>query len=247
MVEENAQEKEPKEQDTNEQEPREKVSPVRKISLAFADIYGLVKKPKKTDDIPAPVGDSKQDSEGKKSAMILPLALSTQKINLKTVNQVLVFVLIGLLAAMFYVTFRKGPSISSVTAAVAKIKFLNFETKEITTFGKVTDYLEQIKKRDIFSEYEEEKPPPVVVVVEEKLPPPPPLIPKIPIEEKAKNLKLIGISWGKNPKAMIKDTTTQEVQFMSEGDTIKDTDLMIKKVLKEEVIITSEGEEMSML
>ena len=178
--------------------------------------------------------------------MILPLALSTQKINLKTVNQVLVFVLIGLLAAMFYVTFRKGPSISSVTAAVAKIKFLNFETKEITAFAKVTDYLEQIKKRDIFSEYEEEKPPPVVVVVEEKLPPPPP-IPKIPIEEKAKNLKLIGISWGKNPKAMIKDTTTQEVQFMSEGDTIKDTDLMIKRVLKEEVIITSEGEEMSML
>ena len=66
------------------------------------------------------------------------------------------------------------------------------------------------------------------------------------IAEKAKNLKLSGISWGKNPKAIVQDTSSQEMYFVKEGETIKGTEIIVKKIMKEEVVITSDGDEMSM-
>jgi len=122
---------------------------------------------------------------------------------------------------------------------------LDVVTKPITPFREIGYYLDQIKKRNIFTAYQEPKQAPPPAVKEE--PPPPPPEPKVPIEQKAKNLKLIGISWGDNPKAMIRDTGTQEVLFLSEGEKVQDTDLTIKQVTKDEVILTSEGQEMSLL
>jgi len=245
MVEKTGENKQLEGQQANGQEPKEKVSTGKRISMAFSDMYGFIRKPKKSQDQPVAEGESSPGSGAKKPAVALPTFFNTQKINLKNVNQTLVIVLIGLIAMMFFVTFRKRPDISSVTAAVSKIKFLEAEPKMITAFHQVSHYMEQIKKRDIFSVFEEKKPPPPDVVAEE--PPPPPPEPKVPIEQKAKNYKLIGISWGSNPKAIIRDISTEEVLFMSEGETIKGTDLTIEKVYKEEVVITSEGEEMSML
>ena len=102
--------------------------------------------------------------------------------------------------------------------------------------------IDQIKTRDIFSAFKEKVEPPVTKPVEPKKPPP-----KITIESKAKNLELIGISWGDNPKAMIKDTNTQNVQFVGVGEKIDGTDLEVTEILKSEVFLSSEGQEMSLM
>ena len=106
--------------------------------------------------------------------------------------------------------------------------------------------MDQIKKRDIFSAFVEKVEVPVEVVEPVKEPelPPPPVV---SIEQKAKDIKLIGISWGKNPKAMIRNTSTQDVQFVTIGEKIDGTDLEIKEIFKSEVILISEDQEMSLM
>ncbi len=189
---------------------------------------------------------TKPDSAGEKpAASLIPEALSVHKLDLKTVNQVLGLILAGLIALTVYVAFGEQPNISSVAAAVSKIKFQDIEDKAIMSFDKLSFYLGQIKTRDIFNEYEEPKPPaPVVKPVE---PPPPPPPPKVTIEEKAKGLKLMGISWGSAPKVIIKNNKTQEVYFLKEGEVIKGTEITVKQILKDEVVITSDDEDMKML
>lgn len=181
----------------------------------------------------------------KAASPLLPAVFSAQKIELKSINQVLALVLAGLIALTVYFGFSERPSVASVSASVAKIKFQDLEDKAITPFQELAFYLDQFKKRDIFNEYEEPKPPPPVVVPVEPPPPPPP--PKVTIQEKAKNFKLIGISWGDHPKAMIKDEATAEVYFLDKGQKIKGTDIEVRKILKDQVIIGSEDDEMKML
>jgi len=72
-------------------------------------------------------------------------AFNAQKINLKFINQILIFVLVALVGLMIYVTFQKGPEISTVVAAVSKIKYLEVETKAVSPFQKLSYYLDQIK------------------------------------------------------------------------------------------------------
>ena len=176
---------------------------------------------------------------------VLPAAFIARKLDLKSINQTLAFILVGLIALIGYFAFGERQDISSVTAAVSKIKFPDLEDKEITPFQEPAFYLDQIKKRDIFNEFKVPKPPPPIVEPKKPLPPPPP--PKVTIQEKAKDLKIMGISWGNDPKVIIKNESTQEVHFMEEGQKIKGTDIHVKKILKDEILISSEDEEMKML
>lgn len=172
-----------------------------------------------------------------------PPAFSARRPDLKSVNRILMVILAGLVVLTVYVAFRRRPDIASVTAAVSRIKFQKAEAGEPAAFQPLPFYLDQIKTRDIFNPFEEAKAP--VQPVEPPPPPPPP--PKVTIQEKARNLKLIGISWGDTRRAIIRDERTQEVHFLREGDTIKGTEIGVKKILKTEVILSSDGDEMSML
>ena len=158
---------------------------------------------------------SKPGAETKTASALPPGAFSAHKLDLKSINQVLSLILAGLIALIVYFAFGERPSISSVTAAVSKIKFQDLGDKTITSFQEPAFYLDQIKKRDIFNKFEKPKPPPPVMKPKELPPPPPP--PKVTIQEKAKNLKLMGISWGSDPKAIIKNESTQEMYFLKEG------------------------------
>jgi type II secretory pathway component PulC len=205
-------------------------------------MYGLLAKGKWKDRKSA--GDSfKPAPESKKSTALMPVTFHAQNINLKSINQVLVGVLTGLFALMIYVTFRPNPEISSVMSAINKIKIMDIAARPITGFNELSFYLDQIKKRDIFHVFEEEKP--QVQVVESVKPPPPPP-PKVSIEQKAKNFKLMGISWGNNPKAIITDMANQSMYFVSVGEKIQGTDLTVEEIYKDQVVISSEGDEMSM-
>ena len=175
-------------------------------------------------------------------------AFSFQKLDLKFINRILVAVLAGLVILTFYVIFRKRPDVTSVKAAVSKINFLDIEPVKSAAFQNVTYYVEQAETRDIFNTFVEKREEPAVVVpVEPEKSPEPPSPPKVPIEEKAKDLKLIGISWGNDPKAIIKDQKTQEVHFVAEGELIEGTEVSVKEIKKDEVILFSEEDTMSLL
>jgi hypothetical protein len=188
---------------------------------------------------------AKPGVEAKTASALLPGALSGHKLDLKSINQILGLVLAGLIALTVYFAFGKRPNISSVTSAVSKIKFQDLGDETTATFQELAFYLDQIKKRDIFNEFEVPKPPPPVV--KPKAPPPPPPPPKVMIQDKAKHLKLMGISWGSKPTAIIKDQSTQEVHFLGEGQKVQGTEINVKKILKEEVMISFEDQEMKML
>lgn len=231
------------------QAPKEEVSskeedtPEKKSGGLFSGMFRLFKKPKAKDD--KSVGDPKSAPEVGKSTVVKPAVLKVQKINLKIINQILVMVLIGLVVLFLFVVLRERPEVSSVVAAISKIKLPEVESKPVVAFEKLSHYLDQIKKRDIFSIFQEKKAPVKVAEVVKVLEPPP--VPVVPIEQKAKNIKLIGISWGENPKAMIRNINTQNVQFVTVGGKIDDTDLEVIEILKNEVILSSEGQEMSLM
>lgn len=183
------------------------------------------------------------DGAKAKTPEALPLAVfSAQKLNLKSANQILVLILAGLVALTGYVAFGEKPNVASIATAISERKVQDIEGKTIEPFKKLSFYLKQIKKRNIFNEFEEPKPPPPVIKPVE--PPPPP---KVTIEEKAKDLKLMGISWGSNPKVIIKDMKTQEVYFLKKGETIEGTEIIVEKILRGEVVISSDDEKMNML
>ena len=208
-----------------------------KYKKILADIRGLFNKPQIK-------GSLKPAPNVKKATDLFSAIFSAQKLDLRSINQMLAIVLAGLAALTAYVIFRQPPNISAVTAAISKIKFQDLKADTIAPFDQLTSYLEQITKRDIFDEYVEYVPPPAVKVEPPSLPPPPP---KITIQEKAKNLKLMGVSWGNSPKVIIKNESTQEVYFLEAGQKIEGTEITVKKISQEDVVISSDGDEMKML
>lgn len=245
MDEDKNQDKEPVGRALKEGAPEEKkVSPKNKIGNAFSDMYRLFTKSKSKGDKAA--GDPKSAREIKETTVLKPAAFGAQKINLKIINQTLIVFLAGLMVLLFYVSLREKREVSSVVAAIAKIKLPEVEPKTVVSFKELPYYLDQIRKRDIFSVFQEKRKEPAKVAEPVKTPEPPPP-PVVPIEEKAKNIKLIGISWGENPKVMIKNLNTQNVQFVSVGEKIDGTDLEVKEILKSEVVLSSEGQEMSLM
>lgn len=243
MVEDKTQDRKLLNQAPTEETPApQKVSFRNKVGKTFSDMFGIFAKTKAK--LP---GDPKSPPGNKKTALLKPAVFNPQKINLKTINQALVVFLIGLVILMFYVSLREKPEISSVVAAISKIKLQEFESKKIEPFQEISYYKDEIKKRDIFNVFEEEKPAPVEAAQPIVKAPEPPPVPVVPIEQKAKNIKLVGISWGDNPKVIIRDTSTQNVQFFGVGETIDGTDIKVEKILKNEVILSSEGQEMSLL
>jgi hypothetical protein len=201
-----------------------------------ADILGVFFKPS------AGNNDRPSGLKAKKDDWNLTALLGAQKIDLRAINQGLAVLLAALIVLTGLVIFRRPKDVSAVTAAVSQITFDDPEETVITPFEQLPFYLDQVKKRDIFNEYKEYVPPPPVAE-----PPPPPPPPKVTIQEKAKNLKLMGVSWGNDPKAMIMDTGTKETYFLTEGAKIKGTEITIKEIKKEEVIIESDGDKMKML
>jgi len=227
---------------TEKTEPEpEKKKPFReRIAGSLRDMRDLITKPV--------AKGSKPEAGIRKPAVSAPVMFSAQKIDLRLVNHVLIYVLIGLVVMTVYVIFRRRPDISSVTAAVSKIKFSEGEFKEIAAFQEISFYLDQIKKRDIFSIFQEKKA--VVQPVEPPKPaepPEPPPPPKVTIQEKSRNLTIMGISWGERPKAIIKNEGSGEIYFLNQGERIEGTDIDVKEILRDSVILSSDGDEMTLL
>ena len=91
------------------------------------------------------------------------------------------------------------------------------------------EYLEEAKKRDLFRLT---APPPEPQAAPELEPesvevkPPPPPTPFEILAKKAGGLKLVGISAGVTPVAMIEDTVARKTYFLKEGDFLEDIQIV---------------------
>ncbi len=99
----------------------------------------------------------------------------------------------------------------------------------------LSEYLKSIQKRNIFQPYEKKE------VVEEQVPEETKRIATL-----AKSFKLVGISWLDSPEtasAMIEDTVSGITYFLKEGEKVND--VMIKTIYADRIIISYEGEELT--
>ena len=63
----------------------------------------------------------------------------------------------------------------------------------------------------------------------------------------SKDLKLVGISWGQSPKAMIRSKKEQNTYFLRQEQIIGITGIEVKTIFKDKVIISYQGEEKELL
>ena len=107
---------------------------------------------------------------------------------------------------------------------VARLKIL----EKITPLNPLPEYIQEANRRNIFQPMPEE--------LEEPAPTPPKEDTAKKLKEISQKLTLRGISWGDDPKAIIKDTDGQ-IYFLKKGQAIGATGVKIKKIEKEKIII----------
>ncbi len=162
-----------------------------------------------------------------------------KKVDYKLVNKILTVLLIGLTVLVVHCVLNKRPKVSQITGAIAKIKFQAIKKGAIEKFKPVEIYLEQVKKRDIFKPSPRPKRKIAVISGAKEA--------RAKLKEIVKDLKIVGISWGKTPKAMVRSKKEQSTYFLREGQMIGATGIEVKTILKDKVIITYQGEEMELL
>lgn len=161
-------------------------------------------------------------------------------IDLDILNRVLMAVLVGLAGIVGQQAFYKKSRIEELMAAVSRIKFEAPEPEAIEDFYPADYYLDQVRQRNIFRPaLEAEK-----VAIKPIEPPPAPPKPKLP--DMVRGLKMVGIAWGDAPKVMIKDEATQEVYFLREKEFIGKTQIEVRAILRDKVIVGYEEEEMEL-
>jgi len=111
---------------------------------------------------------------------------------------------------------------------------------ELAALRPLLDYLKEVEKRDIFNPAPAPrpiKPKPKAIPLQPLKPLPPPQSNALQIlQKKVKTLKLVGISWGEDPVAMIEDTTKKETNFLKAGQSINE--IQVKTILRDKVILS---------
>lgn len=118
------------------------------------------------------------------------------------------------------------------------------KTQEIRYLKPAEYYLDRVKERDVFVKYVEEAPQENEPHAEEEVEPEET---SQLIKEKTKNFVLVGIAWGENIETMIEDITEGKAYFLKEGDVIGKTEVFIKKIYKDRVILGYQNEELEFI
>jgi len=153
--------------------------------------------------------------------------------NLKAWNKVLAvsaIILFVYLTADF--TLRRL-DIKQFTKKAAAQKGRSFQDDAKADVRPFLYYLEMVQRRDIFS--------PVKLMSAEN----PQEEAKKLLSELVKDLKLVGISWGKDPEVIIEDKKDNKTYFLKTGDTI--SKFKIDVILKDKVILESDGQKMELM
>ena len=153
--------------------------------------------------------------------------------NLKVWNKVLAVLAI---LAFIYLTadfiFRRL-DISQISKKISKAGARNFKEVPLPEARPFLYYLEMVQRRDIFS--------PVKLRSVEN----PEDETKKALVTLVKDLRLVGISWGKDPQVIIEDTKDNKTYFLKAGDPI--SKFKIDTILKDKVILDADGQKMELM
>ncbi len=161
-------------------------------------------------------------------------------IDLDAVNKVLTGALVLLMVYAVTVAVYKKSSIGKLMQTISRIRFEKLDQQAVEPYQPVDYYLGQVRGRDIFNPAGEVK----TQAMPEPLPPPEPPRPKL--KEMVSGLSVVGIAWGEVPKAMIQNASTQEIYFLKKGDMIGKTEIKVKDIFRNKIIISGGQEEMEL-
>jgi len=173
-----------------------------------------------------------------------PFQLATgsapQEVNLKLINRGLVVLLVFSVAGIAWNMNRVQPSLKDLSSQVAAASPLAGVEQPLASLRPLADYLGEVEKRDLFNPMPPPKPQKPKSKAEPVKPPggakPPKPTPLEILQTKAKTLKLVGISWGETPIAMIEDTTNKETSFLKAGEF--SNEIQVKTILKDRVVLS---------
>jgi hypothetical protein len=169
--------------------------------------------------------------------------VAPRELNLQLINRGLGVLLVLVVAAMALNTQRARPRVTDLSRPARSAGLAANAEPPSSVLRPVEDYLKDVEQRDLFN--------PVAVpergkteAKTEPMRPPEPVKSQEPtaldvLREKAKTLKLVGISWGPVPVAMIEDTATRETVFVKERGVINQ--LRIKAIFRDRVVLTYAG------
>ena len=179
---------------------------------------------------------TKQPSRVRLVSRLVPRELS-----LKLANRLLIVLLVFVLGGIAYNMSKVRATVENLSGQVAASRPSAGAQQALASLNPLVDYLKEFEKRDLFRPVIPPKPKEKETKTPEskkkqpvKKPPQPTSIQIL--EKKAKILKLVGISWGKNPVAMIEDTTSRETSFLKAGQFINE--IQVKVIMKDRAILS---------
>jgi len=167
-------------------------------------------------------------------------SMTLSNVKPKTINTLFAIILASLAILVIYVAVKERPRIATIAGKISAVPAELEEANVIEAFKPMSSYLTQVEKREIFQ--------PVSAVklnTAEKLDLQELAINKL--KEIAADFKLQGISWGQNPKVMIKNEKEDRMYFLGEGQTIGLTGVKMKAIYKNKIVISYEDAEMELL
>jgi hypothetical protein len=164
--------------------------------------------------------------------------LVPRELNLPLVNRGLVVLLVVVVAAIAVNTQRTRPSPMNLSRPEGSVTLPVNADQPSVALRPVEEYVKEVEGRDLFNPVA--PPPKTAAVRPEPVAPPAPVKPPEPtahdvLRERVKTLKLVGISWGPVPIAMIEDTATRETSFVREQDSLNQ--IRIKAILRDRVVL----------
>ncbi len=153
--------------------------------------------------------------------------------DLKTLNRILLVILIALLGYSIIDFVFGRPDIGKVYARIqpAGEEDLGMEIK--SSAQPFLHYLEMVRRRNIFGPIVLKKPENVSKIKKQHL------------QDMAKDLNLVGISFKGRPMAMIENRAERKTYFLRKGDTIGK--FKIEDILPNKVVLSYEGEKIDLM
>jgi len=111
----------------------------------------------------------------------------------------------------------------------------NFQFGELTALKNSASYLEKARKRDIFKIVEDA---PAAAAIEKTAEKPKEIL------AKTRDLKLVGISWSKDPDAMIEDIKSKRTFFVKRGGYAND--VKVEAIFRDKVIVSFQGDQVEL-
>jgi type II secretory pathway component PulC len=166
--------------------------------------------------------------------------LVPRELDLKLINRGLIVLLVLVVAAIALNAQRVRPSALDFSREARATSLAVKEAQPLATLRPVEDYLKEVEQRDLFNPVAPSAPKKAEAKAEPVKPPeatkPPEPTPLEVLRERAKSLKLVGISWGPVPVAMIEDTAKHETSFLKERESINQ--IRIKAILRDRVVLS---------